>query len=232
MAFEEQDTRQFADEIVDLGIAREDVDIRRLTQDLGKVLRVYYDMPARSVNFGALLTRVLAVSADHKIRLPANFAMLGKVFANVDGICSRLDPDFNFTEIARNYVGKAVKRELSTEGTINDLYRALASLRHLLLELPELLDRLIRKAVEGTLRIEFKHHGLEEVSGNIRASANRISIALIVAASIIGSSVVATQSKGSATMFGLPTLGLLGYLVAMFFGIWLIVSIIRSGRHR
>ena len=231
MAFEQQDTRAFADEVLDMGIAQEDVDIRRLTRDVGKVLRTYYDMPSRSINFGVMLTRILDVSAEHKIRLPASFAVLGKVFANVDATCSRLDPDFNFTEIARGYVGKAVKKEFSSESTLAELYRTLAGLRHFLLGLPEHLDRLVRKAVEGTLRIEFKHHGLEEMSGNFRSSANRVAIALIVGATIIGSSLVATLSKGPTSWFGLPTLGIIGYLVAMFFGAWLIISIIRSGRH-
>ena len=232
MAFGQQDTRVFAGEILDLGIAQEDVDVRRLTRDLGKVLRGYYDLPSRSVNFGAILTRTLDISADHKIRLPANFAVLGKVFANVDAICSRLDPDFNFTEIARGYVGKAVRKELSSESGLAEIYRTMAGLRHFLLALPEHLDRLIRKAVEGTLRIEFKHHGLEDVSNNLRSSANRVAIALIVGASIIGSSLVATLSKGPTSWFGLPTLGIIGYLIAMFFGTWLIISIIRSGRHK
>ena len=156
LAFEEQDPRGLADEILNLGIAQEDVDMRLFTKDLSKVLRYAYDMPARSVNMGWLLTRVLEVSADHKIRLPVVFAVLGKVFSNVDGICRRLDPDFNFTEAARAYVGKAVRKEISTESSVNELYRAISGTKSFLLALPEQLERLMRKTVEGTLRIEFK----------------------------------------------------------------------------
>lgn len=232
MAFEQRDIRVLADEILHLGIAQGDVDVRVFTRDLSKVIRAYYDMPSRSVNMGQLLTRALNVSSAHKIRLPVSFAVLGKVLAGLDAICSRLDPEFNFTAIARTYVGRAVRSELHAENFVNDLYRMATSTRSLLFALPEQLERLMRKAVEGTLRIEFKHQNLDEVEATFARSANRISIALIVAATIIGSSLIVSTKQSNGGWFGLPTLGLLGYIVAVVFGVWLIVSIMKAGKHR
>lgn len=232
MAFEQQDSKVLADEILHLGIAQDEVDVRLFTRDLAKVMRSFYGMPSRSVNMGRLLTRVLHVSTQHKIRLPVAFAVLAKVFSNIDGICRQLDPDFNFTEVARPYVGRAVRSELRSENTLNELYRALVSTRSFLFSLPEHLDRLMRKLVEGTLRVEFKHQNLEGVSEAFRAGSNRISIALIVGSTIIGSSVVVAAGKGSKSLFGLPTWGILGYAVATAFGAWLVVSILMSGRHK
>ena len=230
MAFDQQDTRVLADEILNLGIALTEIDVRKFSRDLGKVVRGYYDLPSRSVNMGRLLSRVLRVSTEHKIRLPASFAVLAKVFTNIDGICRQLDPDFNFTTIARTYVGRAVRSELRGETTLNELYRSLAAARSFLFALPEQMERLMRKAVEGTLRVEFKHQGLEDIEATFARSANRISIALIVAAMIVGSSLVVSAGKGSTGWFGLPTLGLLGYIAALVFGVWLIVSIMRAGK--
>lgn len=232
MAFEQEDTRQFADEVINLGIGQEDVDIRLLTQDLSRVLRRYYDTPSRHVNMGEILQRVLEVSAEHKIRLPVSFAVLGKVFANIDGICSTLDPDFNFTRVARDYVGKAVRRDLRPETAVTEFYRAVVSLRRLVFNLPDNADRLLRKIVEGTLRVEFKHQGLEGVGEEFRTAANRISIALIVGATIVGSSLLVLAGKGPVSLFGLPTLGIAGYVVAVIFGGWLAISILQSGRKK
>ena len=233
MAFEQQDARALADEILFLGIAQDEVDVRRLTIDLGKVLRSYYGMPARAVNMGRLLMQVLNASARHKVRLPTSFAVLGKVFANIDGICRQLDPDFNLTEVARGCVGKAMRKELTSEGAATELYRAVVAARGLIVNLPEQLGRLMRKAVEGNLRLEFKHQGLDDVTNAFRASSNRIAIALIVAAIIVGSSLIVSSAKGAGRgWFGLPALGVIGYIMASVFGIWLIASIIRSTRHR
>ena len=229
MAFEQENTRVLADEILGLGIPLAEVDVRKFTRDLGKVVRGYYDMPSRAVNMGDLLSRVLNTSAEYKIRMPASFAVLAKVFTSIDGICSQLDPDFNFTTIARDYVGRAVRSELRPEAMMNEFYRALVSTRQFLLALPEQMEKLMRKAVEGTLRVEFKHQGLEEIEATFARSANRIAIALIVAGSIVGSSLVVSAGRGSR-WFGLPALGVLGYVVATVFGVWLIVSIMRTGK--
>ncbi|MFQ3548227.1 MAG: AarF/ABC1/UbiB kinase family protein [Armatimonadota bacterium] len=232
MAFERQDTRYLADEILEMGISREEVDIRRFTYDLGKLIRNYYDLPAQTVDMGELLIRVLKVSASHKIKLPANFATMGKVFSNIEGICRVLDPDLNFTEVLKNYMSKVVKSELKSSGLLTELFSSIIGVRGLLLSLPDQLDRLMRKLVEGTLRVEFKHQNLEGVSESFERGANRISISLIIASIIIGSSLVVKSDKGPTAWYGLSTLGLVGYMTASIFGIWLIVSIIKTGRHK
>jgi ubiquinone biosynthesis protein len=61
-------------------------------------------------------------------------------------------------------------------------------------------------------------------------SSNRISFALIIAALLIGSSLLVPQDGVVLGLFSLQTLGILGYIVAAIIGIWLIISIIRS-RH-
>ncbi len=226
IAFEQQDSRMLADEILQLGFSQEDVDVRVFTADLGKVLRSFYDVPSSSINMGQLLIRVLHVAASHKVRLPTIFAVLGKVLTNVDGICRQLDADFNFTEVARHYVGKAVRSELGSENTLAEFYQTLVSTRNFLFALPENLERIMRKIVDGTLRVEFKHQGLDSLSEGFRNGANRISIALIVGAMIVGSSLIVAVGKGSTSWFGLPTIGIAGYLIATVFGAWLVISIL------
>jgi ubiquinone biosynthesis protein len=67
------------------------------------------------------------------------------------------------------------------------------------------------------------------VGDQIDRAANRLSMALVVAALIIGSSIVLTV-QGGPTLFGLPAFGLLGFGGAVVFGIWLLRAIGRSGR--
>lgn len=230
VAFEQHNTRLLADQVIKLGISRREIDARQFTRDLETVLRGYYDVRSTSVNMGQLLTKILNVSASHGVRLPVSFAVTAKVITVLDGICSRLDPDFNFTRVASRYVGRAVRSEFRAESAVQDFYRAVTSARHLVAALPEQIERLMRKAVEGTLRVEFKHMNLDQVEATIARSANRIAIALIVAGTIVGSSLVVSAGRGSKGWFGLPELGLLGYVVATVFGIWLVISILTSGK--
>lgn len=230
MAYENRDTRRFAEEVVSIGISLGDVDIPALTYDLEKVLRYYYNLPTRAINMGQILARVMDVSARHRIRLPVGFAVLGKVLANIDGINRLLNPDFNLTEAAKPYMSMAVREQLSPSELLADVYQSIIDTKSFLLALPEHLGQLLRKAIEGTLRVEFKHKGLEELESRLDKITNRLAFALIIGASLIGSSIIAVSKQTSTGILGLPLLGLIGYVVAIVLGMWLLISIIRSGR--
>jgi ubiquinone biosynthesis protein len=158
------------------------------------------------------------------------FAVLGKVIANIDGINRLLNPDFNFTEATRPYLERVIKEQLSISDVGRDLYRSMMDVKDLVLNLPEQINLILRKAIDGTLRFEFKHKGLDELESRMDKITNRLAFALIVGSSIIGSSIIVAFSRGSKAMLGIPFLGLIGYVVATIFGMWLLISIIRSGR--
>ena len=70
---------------------------------------------------------------------------------------------------------------------------------------------------------------LKRVGDQIDRAANRLAMALVIAALVIGSSIVMTV-QGGPTLLGLPLFGLLGFLGAVAGGLWLIRAIRRSGR--
>jgi ubiquinone biosynthesis protein len=75
--------------------------------------------------------------------------------------------------------------------------------------------------------IEIAH--IRRVGDQIDRAANRLSLALVIAALIIGSSIVMTVG-GGPTLFGQPAFGLLGYVGAALGGAAMLRSIWR-GRH-
>ena len=79
------------------------------------------------------------------------------------------------------------------------------------------------------MKIDLDLKRLDHFGHQLDHSTNRLTLALLTAALIIGSSIVMTV-KGGPTLLGLPAFGFLGYFMASLFGIWLILSIWRSGR--
>ena len=55
----------------------------------------------------------------------------------------------------------------------------------------------------------------------------RLTMAIITGPIIIGSSMIITTGIGPF-LFGLPALGVIGYLLSVILGLWLIVTIIRT----
>jgi ubiquinone biosynthesis protein len=101
----------------------------------------------------------------------------------------------------------------------------------LLAGLPQDLSHLLRAVRRGRLEIHIDVTHLRRVGDQLDSAANRIVIGIVVAALIVGSSIVMTV-LGGPTLLGLPAFGLVGFLGAIVGGIWLLISILRSGRGR
>ena len=77
--------------------------------------------------------------------------------------------------------------------------------------------------------IDIAH--LKRVGDQIDRAANRLTMALVIAALIIGSSIVMTV-QGGPTLFGLPAFGFIGFASAFAGGLWLVRAIWRSNKGR
>ena len=95
--------------------------------------------------------------------------------------------------------------------------------------LPQDISRLLRAARRGQLDIRIDVTHLKRVGNQIDSAANRMTIGIVVAALIVGSSIVMTV-PGGPTLLGLPLFGLLGYIGAALGSIWLLRSIAKSAR--
>jgi ubiquinone biosynthesis protein len=75
----------------------------------------------------------------------------------------------------------------------------------------------------------MEHINLDKNINKVTKAADRISFALIVSSIIISSSFIIASEAGPK-VYDISILGLLGFVSAAFMGIWLLVSILRSGR--
>jgi len=82
---------------------------------------------------------------------------------------------------------------------------------------------------KGVFKLEFQHRGLENLISALNKSTNRLSYSLILAAIIIGSSLIMQTDKGPHFM-GFPVIGVLGFIISGVLGLGLVIMILRSGK--
>jgi ubiquinone biosynthesis protein len=73
------------------------------------------------------------------------------------------------------------------------------------------------------------HIGLDRLIRDMDRSSNRISFSMIIAAMLLSSAIMHATGAGPVNM-GFSLLGMSAFFFAFLLGIWLIISIIRSGR--
>jgi len=201
-----------------------------IERELQHFLDKYYGIPSKDIKIGRLLEEIIDIMVRHEVKAPTVLALLTKALIHIEGICRQLDPDFNMVAYTEPYAKELLKRKYSP----HELFKKSTQLSKDLLEVAEKIPYefyLLSKGLrQGKLSVGFKHEHLEELTVVIDRASNRIAFGLIIAALIIGSSFIMSIDKGPF-LFNYPILGLLGYMVAAFLGLGLVVSIIiRRGK--
>ena len=229
IAIMERNPNKIINEMLDLGIAPSEIDLHSLKIDIREMLDQYYDKSLKEIKLGELISQLVEISIKYHIKMPAEFALLGKSLITIEGIGSELDPDFNLAEIAKPYAKDLILERKSPQRLFTKLLNDLSELYNLIILIPRQLNKTLKKMEKGTFKLEFQHRGLENLISALDKSTNRLSYSLILAAIIIGSSLIMQTDKGPHFM-GFPVIGVLGFLISGVLGLGLVIMILRSGK--
>lgn len=205
------------------------VDEIKLAADVNEFVFNYVNVPLGSLRLGALLGDLTRIMRDHCLVMPADFAMLFKTLITLEGLGRQLDPEFDMVEHLAPFVRKVIADRYMPDALFKRGKRNIHDVLSLVTGLPRDLARLIKEARRGKFKIDLDLKRLDRFSHQIDLSANRLTLGILTASLVIGSSIVMTV-KGGPTLFGLPLFGLLGFVAAFFNSVWLILSIWRSGK--
>jgi len=206
-------------------------DAGHLEDDIEAFVEQYHGTPLAGLHLGDMLTEVTRVLREHRLALPADLALLIKAFVSLEGMGRGLDPQFNVAAEARPVLRQVLRSNYRPQTLARRGWQAARGMIDDLGRLPGQLSRVMRGVARGRVQVGIEIAHLRRASDQIDRAASRLSIALVIAALIVGSSIVMTVS-GGPTLFGLPAFGFLGFVGALLGGLWLLRSIRRAERER
>lgn len=124
---------------------------------------------------------------------------------------------------------KAMRKRYTPRAIIKRGWQSVSDTLALAAGLSQDISRLLRAARRGRLEIHIDVTHLKRVGNQLDRAISRLVVGIVVAALIVGSSIVMTV-PGGPSLFGLPFFGLLGFVGAVVGGLWLLLSIRQSGR--
>ncbi len=225
-----RDTHELSKVLIRLDILEPDQESLGLRRHLLTIIDRYYNAPLHQISGEEIMNDLHEFLSRHDIRFPPEFYLLVKCVLTVESIGERLDPDFELAEVAEPYLKRLVRRHRGLRPLLSMIPNVAVDTLRFMRDLPHDVSSLIRELKGGRIQFEFEHRGLEKLMNEFRQDTNRISMSLIVAALIIGSSLLIATEQGPM-VWGFSLLGLIGFLAAGFFGLWLMVSVLRSGRY-
>jgi ubiquinone biosynthesis protein len=205
------------------------VQLAQLEDEIEAFVDQYHGTPLAQLSLGDMLVEVTNILREHRLALPADLALLIKAFITLEGMGRGLDPDFHMATEAQVLLRQVVRARYRPKALARRGWQALSSAVTAVGELPQDIARLLRRVRHGRVQVAIDIAHLKRVGDQIDRAASRLALALVIAALIVGSSIVMTVG-GGPRLFGLPAFGLLGFLGAVAGGLWLWRSI-RRGRH-
>jgi predicted unusual protein kinase regulating ubiquinone biosynthesis (AarF/ABC1/UbiB family) len=214
-----------ADDVADLilGLSRTTLgsDEAAFLHDLRRKLPRYHWRPLSSIRAGEALADLQRISFEYGISLPTTFALVGKTLAQADSIARVLDPELDPIALLEEDALEVMLREAERRLEPNQFFSWLYTQIEPLGRLPRNVGQLLSKLEMGTLKVGVAPTDLEETEHAMRSVANRVGAAVIVAALLIASALLARVHDLRWYAFG-------GFCAAFALGTYMIWKIIRT----
>jgi len=215
----------------------ENIDLKRFRTDLKDMSEPFYGRSLQTIAVKDVYEQVMRLAYKYRIRFPRNLLLLLKTFVQTEGLGKILGSDASILEVTRPYAKKLVQRGYDAHNLLKNLGRDTRTMGTYLKMMPRLTHAIFKRTAEGGHRLEIRHKGFEPIVSKFERGLNRAVMGMIISASIIAGSLLLNSpikvmevSLVGFTVSLTALLGVAGYCIATILGLWLIFSIIRSGK--
>ena len=147
----------------------------------------------------------------------------------IEGVGRQLYPDLNVWAIVKPMIYKWMLKEKASPKRIYEKGKEkVSSFADVAVAMPYQIHSILNKTLDEELKIGFVHNKLYVLSDEIGLMGKRLTVGMIVAGLLIGSSFLALTGGDSYRFLGVPLLSGIGFFIAMVMGIWVVVSMTRA----
>jgi ubiquinone biosynthesis protein len=229
LAIDARDAERLTAIVLEVATPLRAVDRTELSRDIEEMLDVHSHVPLGRLSVRALFGSIIETMARHRLKLPADLLLLIKAVTTIEAVGRQLDPEFELVEYATPFVTSLVAEKRSPAALARRTSRAGREAVRALRTLPANLSEIARRVRTDGLQVQFVHRNLDFFVREMDRSSNRLSSAIVIAAVVIGSSII-VHAAAEPQVRGYPLLGILGFLAAGVLGVGLALGILRSGR--
>jgi predicted unusual protein kinase regulating ubiquinone biosynthesis (AarF/ABC1/UbiB family) len=204
-----------------------DFDGAQLRETVSALVDEHQDRTLDELQPGRIVMELSRVSAESGLRTPPALAMLGKALLNLDQIAARLDPDFEPQAALRRHVGRIMWSGAARGNAMSALFES----KEFVERLPGRANKLLDSLANNEFKVNIDAIDEESLIGGIEKIANRVTIGIILAAMILGASLI-MRIETSHELFGYPTLAMVLFIAAAVGATALMLSILLRDRKR
>ena len=231
MALVTNDVYGMKEAVLALGMPRGTVDHIQLYDDVAALMAQYGDLDFEHLKAGEVARKILMVLKSNNIAIPHGFSMFARGVMIMEGVMTRCCPQVNFSEIFAKGLRVSMEKDFSWLAELNKFKRDSYMLMKKSMQLPEQISDILKMTLSGQTKVNLDLTGSQEPLQKLDSMINKMIMAIISAALLLGSSTICTTQMEPKIM-EIPLLGVLGYLAAMVLCSKLLWSIIKTDRRK
>lgn len=226
-AIVDKDAPRLVDAVMVIAAAGDDIDRRSLERDLMDILDAHLVASVREMRLGQLIMEIMEIMRWYTLKIPVDLFMMIKALVTVESSVRRIYPEMDIVTEIRPHLERIALQRFRPESIFRRMRGLLYKIAAAPSRFPRRIGDIVEKMEQGRLRIGFEHRNLDGLLQTLEKIFSRLTIGVILAALIIGSSLIITTGV-PPIVIGYPLLGLVGYVVSALLGFWLIFDIMRN----
>lgn len=191
--------------------------------DISEMLAHYKYLSIEEMDFGKVMNESIDIIVGYGLRIPASIYLLIKALITIERVAVTLNPSIDFAKEMQPYALELIKKQYDPRKLAEEVFESIKEYYKLLMELPSDLNDIIHKIKEGRFKTMIELKGFEPLVEEIEQASNRVSIAIVIAALIIGASII-TQWQHTRW------LGTIVFFLSGIFAFWLLLKLFRRNR--
>ncbi|MDQ6621722.1 MAG: AarF/UbiB family protein [Pseudomonadota bacterium] len=210
-----------------MGNRRDDYDEAQFFRRISDLVAENFDLSLGQANVGRSTLEIKRIAAECGVSLPPEITMVGKALLNLDEIARTLAPSFDPTRAIRDNTVAIMQHKFRASLSPGRLFTSVLEAKETLEELPRRLNMILDRVANNDIRIKVDALEEETLIQGMQKIANRITTGLILAALIIGASML-MQVETSFRLMGYPGFAIICFSLAAGGGLVLIASIVAN----
>ena len=176
-------------------------------------------------NFGLMINELTEVMRRYNLKVPMSLMLLLKTLVMVFDVAVRLDPKFSFGGEITPYLRRLADSNVLSAGYAKRASNSLLEAVDAAFDLPRNVNLMLKRLSTGTVRLEVVDTDLKKLQMALDRASDKIMIGLVVAALVVGSSLVLQASPVSMPK-EVIWVAVLGYTAAVLCGFYAIYHVI------
>ncbi|MEM7783862.1 MAG: AarF/UbiB family protein [Planctomycetota bacterium] len=173
------------------------------------------------LNAGTALMEIQRSAGVHGLMLPREVILLGRALMHLEKVVSELNPEFDPNDAIRQHAMQIMRKHSGKELTFASVYQTMLESTEFAQKLPERANRFADLLTNN--EFEFKVNAFDEAKliAGLHKVANRISAGLVIAAMIVGASLM-MRLESAWTIAGYPVIAFVFFMMAAIAGTMLV----------